>query len=194
MTPQLEACRWRNQRGSPLQQDTEHGAAWTNRVRSVRRTLSTCPATLCKCTRCVTRCLCDAPGLAFCAFSTFGACYALLMLRLFVASGGAFPYCTRFAWSAHEKLSRTVRRAGLMAYTLTEDKGVDLRDTGAWTLVRTTDATRQRVCISVLGVVVWVSSLASGVASSARSILLLPLHSPSHILAVLRALHVLQTS
>ena len=29
-----------------------------------------------------------------------------------------------------------VRMAGLMAYTLTEDRGVDLPDTGAWTLVR----------------------------------------------------------
>ena len=50
-----------------------------------------------------------------------------------------------------------------MAYTLTEDKGVDLPDTGAWTLMRTKDAKRQRVCNSVLGVVVRVFSLASGV-------------------------------
>ena len=55
--------------------------------------------------------------------------------------------------------------AGLMAYTLTEDRGVDLPDTGAWTLVRTKDAKRQRVCIPVLGVVARVFSLASGVAS-----------------------------
>ena len=87
------------------------------------------------------------------------------MLRLFVASGGAFLCCTRFAWSVQEKLSRTVRMAGLMAYTLTEDRGVDLPDTGAWTLVRTKDAKRQRVCILVLGVVARVFSLASGVAS-----------------------------
>ena len=52
-----------------------------------------------------------------------------------------------------------------MAYTLTEDKGVDLPDTGAWTLVRTKDAKRQRACIPVLGVVARVFSLASGVAS-----------------------------
>ena len=88
------------------------------------------------------------------------------MLRLFVASGGAFLCCTRFAWSVQEKLSRTVRMAGLMVYTLTEDRGVDLPDTGAWTLVRTKDAKRQRVCIPVLGVVARVFSLASGVASS----------------------------
>ena len=55
--------------------------------------------------------------------------------------------------------------AGLMAYTLTEDRGVDLPDTGAWTLVRTKDAKRQRVCIPVLDVVARVFSLASGVAS-----------------------------
>ena len=64
-----------------------------------------------------------------------------------------------------EKLSRTVRMAGLMAYTLPEDRGVDFPDTGAWTLVRTKDAKRQRVCIPVLGVVARVFSLASGVAS-----------------------------
>ena len=83
----------------------------------------------------------------------FCACYVFPMLRLFVASGGAFLCCTRFAWSVQEKLSRTVRMAGLMAYTLTEDRGVDLPDTGAWTLVRTKDSKRQRVCIPVLGVV-----------------------------------------
>ena len=87
------------------------------------------------------------------------------MLRLSVASGGAFRCCTRFAWSVQEKLSHTVRMAGLMAYTLTEDRGVDLPDTGAWTLVRTKDAKRQRVCIPVLGVVARVFSLAFGVAS-----------------------------
>ena len=87
------------------------------------------------------------------------------MLCLFVASGGAFLCCTRFAWSVQEKLSRTVRMAGLMAYTLTEDTGVDLRDREAWTLVRTKDAKRQRVRITVLGVVARVFSLASGVAS-----------------------------
>ena len=86
-------------------------------------------------------------------------------LRLFVASGGAFRCCTRFAWSVQEKLPRTVRMAGLMAYTLTEDRGVDLPDTGAWRLVRTKDAKRQRVCIPVLGVVARVFSLASRVAS-----------------------------
>ena len=82
-----------------------------------------------------------------------------------VASGGAFPCCTRFAWSEKEKPSRTVRVAGLMAYTLTEDRGVDLPDTIAWTLVRTKDAKRQRVCIPVLGVVARVFLVASGVAS-----------------------------
>ena len=86
------------------------------------------------------------------------------MLRLFVASGGAFPCCTRFAWSVQEKLSRTVRMVGLRAYILTEDRGVHLPDTGAWTLVRTKDAKRQRVCIPVLGVVARVFPLASGVA------------------------------
>ena len=86
-------------------------------------------------------------------------------LRLFVASRGAFRCCTRFAWSVQEKLSRTVRMAGLMAYTLTEDRDVDLPDTGARTLVRTKDAKRQRVCIPVLGVLARVFSLASGVAS-----------------------------
>ena len=80
-------------------------------------------------------------------------------LRLFVAFGGAFRCCTRFAWSVQEKLLRTVRMAGLMAYTLTEDRGVDLPDTGAWTIVRTKDAKRQRVCIPVLGVVILVSRL-----------------------------------
>ena len=55
--------------------------------------------------------------------------------------------------------------AGLIAYTLTEDRGVDLPDTGAWTLVRTKDAKRQRVCIPVLAVVTRVFPLASGVAS-----------------------------
>ena len=55
--------------------------------------------------------------------------------------------------------------AGLMAYTLTEDRCVDLPDTGAWTLVRRKDANRQRVCILVLGVVARLFSLASGVAS-----------------------------
>ena len=99
------------------------------------------------------------------AFSAFCACYVFPMLRLFVASRGAFLCCTRFAWSVQEKLSRTVRMAGLMAYTLTEDRGVDLPDTGAWPLVRTKDAKRQRVCIPVLGVVARVFSLASGVAS-----------------------------
>ena len=64
-----------------------------------------------------------------------------------------------------DKLSRTVRMVGLMAYTLTEDRGVDLPDTRAWTLVRTKDAKRQRVCIPVLGVLARVFSLASGVAS-----------------------------
>ena len=54
--------------------------------------------------------------------------------------------------------------AGLTANTLTEDTGVDLPDTAAWTPVRTTDASRQRVCIFVFGVVVPVFSLASGVA------------------------------
>ena len=87
------------------------------------------------------------------------------MLRLFVTSRGAFRCCTGFAWSVQEKLSRTVRMAGLMAYTLTEDRGVDLPDTGAWTLVETKDAERQRVCIPVLGVVARVFSLASGAAS-----------------------------
>ena len=58
-----------------------------------------------------------------------------------------------------------VRMAGLMAYTLTEDRGVDLPDTGAWTLVRTKDAKRQRVCIPFLGVVARVFPLASRVAS-----------------------------
>ena len=48
-----------------------------------------------------------------------------------------------------------------MAYTLTEDRGVDLPDAGAWTR----DAKRQRVCIPALGVVARVFSLASGVAS-----------------------------
>ena len=86
-------------------------------------------------------------------------------LRLFVASGGALRCCTRFAWSVQEKLSRTVRMAGLMAYTLARHRGVNLPDTGAWTLVRTKDAKRQRVCIPVLGVVARVFSLASGVAS-----------------------------
>ena len=92
-------------------------------------------------------------------------CYVFPTLRLFVASGGAFRCCTRFAWSVQEKLSRTVRMAGLMAYILTKDRGVDLPDTGAWTLVRTKDSKRQRVCIPVLGVVARVFSLASGVAS-----------------------------
>ena len=87
------------------------------------------------------------------------------MLRLFVDCGGAFPCCTCFAWSVEEKLSRTVRMAGLMAYTLTEDRGVDLPDTGAWTLVRTKDAKRPRACIPVLGVAARVFPLASGVAS-----------------------------
>ena len=87
------------------------------------------------------------------------------MLRLFVASGGAIMCCTRFAWSVQEKLSRTVYMVGLMAYTLTEDKGVHLPDTGALTLVRPKDAKRQRVCIPVLGVVARVFSLASRVAS-----------------------------
>ena len=86
------------------------------------------------------------------------------MLRLFVASGGAFLCCTRFAWCVQEKLSRAVRMAGLMAYIPPEDRGVDLPDTGAWTLVRTKGAKRQRVCIPVLGVVARVFALASGVA------------------------------
>ena len=55
--------------------------------------------------------------------------------------------------------------AGLMAYTLTEDRGVDLPARTAWTLVRTNDVKRQRVCIPVLVVVARVFSLASGVAS-----------------------------
>ena len=58
-----------------------------------------------------------------------------------------------------------VRMAGLMAYTLTEDRGVNLPDTGAWTLVRTKDSKRQRLCSPVLGVVARVFPLASGVAS-----------------------------
>ena len=49
--------------------------------------------------------------------------------------------------------SSSPRQVATMAYTLTEDRGVDLPDTGAWTLVRTKDAKRQRVCIPVLGVV-----------------------------------------
>ena len=98
-------------------------------------------------------------------FSAFCGCYVFPMLRLFVASGGAFLCCTRFAWSVQEKLLRTVRMAGLMAFTLTEVRGVDLPDTGAWTLVRTKDAKRQRVCIPVLGVVARVFSVAFGVAS-----------------------------
>ena len=79
-------------------------------------------------------------------------------LRLFIAFGGALLCCTRFVWSVQEKLSRTVRMAGLMAYTLTEDRGVDLPDTGAWTLVRTKDAKRQGSCIPVLGVVACLST------------------------------------
>ena len=122
-------------------------------MRLVRRTLSTCPLTLCRCTACVACSLCNASSAACSAFSAFCACYVFPTLRLFVASGGAFRCCTRFAWSVQEKLSRTVRMAGLMAYTLTEDRGVGLPDTGAWTLVRPKDAKRQRVCIPVLGVV-----------------------------------------
>ena len=52
-----------------------------------------------------------------------------------------------------------------MVYTLTEDKGVELPQTGAWTLVRIKDAKRQRVCISGPGIVVRVFSSACGVAS-----------------------------
>ena len=120
--------------------------------------------TLCTCTACVTCSLSNTSGPACSAFSAFCACYLFTILRLFVASGGAFLCCTRFAWFVQEKLSRAVRMAGLMAYTLTEDRGVDLPDTGAWTLVRTKDAKRQRVCIPVLGVVARVFSLASGFA------------------------------
>ena len=131
---------------------------------SVRRTLSTCPLTLCRCTACVACSLSYASCPACRAFSAFCACYVFPMLCLFVAYGGAFSCCTRFAWSVQEKVSRTVRMAGLMAYTLT-DRGVDVPDTGAWTLVRTKDAKRQRVCIPVLDVVARVFPLASGVAS-----------------------------
>ena len=131
----------------------------------VRRTLSTCPLTLCRCTACVACSLSNASGPACSAFSAFCACYVFPMLRLFVASRGAFPCYTGLASSVQEKLSRTVHMAGLMAYTLTEDRGVDLPDTGAWTLVRTKDAKRQRVCIPVLGVMARVFPLASGVAS-----------------------------
>ena len=134
-------------------------------MRLVRRTLSTCPLTLCRCTACVACSLCNASSAACSAFSAFCACYVFPTLRLFIAFGGAFRCCTRFACSVQEKLSRTVRMAGLMAYTLTEDTGVNLPDTGAWTLVRTKDAKRQRVCIPLLGVVARVFSLASGVAS-----------------------------
>ena len=134
-------------------------------MRLVRRTLSTCPLTLCRCTACVACFLCNASSAACSASSAFCACYVFPTFRLFVASGGAFRCCTRFAWSVQEKLSRTVRMAGLMAYALTKDRGVDLPDTGAWTLVRTKDAKRQRVCIPVRDVVARVFSLASGVAS-----------------------------
>ena len=106
----------------------------------MRRTLSTCPLTLCRCTASVACCISNASCPACRACSAFCACYVVPMLRLFVASRGAFPCCTRFAWSVQEKLSRRVRMAGLMAYTLTEDRGVDMPDTGAWTLVRTNDA------------------------------------------------------
>ena len=139
------------------------------------------------------------------ASSAFCACYVFPMLRLFVASGGAFRCCTRFAWSVQEKLSCTVRMVGLMAYTLTEDRGVDLPYTGAWTLVRTKDAKRQRVCIPLLGVEARVFSLASGVASyllwaSYAFYAVCTFDSvtasgfASHVLPVLRALHVLQTT
>ena len=111
-------------------------------MRLVRRTLWTSPLTLCRCTACVACPFSDASGPACSAFAAFCACYVFLMLRLFVASGGAFLCCTRFAWPVQEKLSRTVRMAGLIAYTLTEDRGVDLPDIGAWTLVRTKDAKR----------------------------------------------------
>ena len=98
-----------------------------------------------------------------------------------------------------------VRMAGLMANTLTEHRGVDLPDTSSWTLVRTKDAKRQRVCIPSLGVVARVIHLplklppvcfARPTRSTrcARSILLLLLNAPSHILGLLHALHVLQTS
>ena len=129
-------------KGSPCRPDTNHGAAWTNAVRLVRTTLSTCPLTPCRCTACVACSLSNASGPACSAFSAFCACYVFPMLRLFVASRGAFRCCTRFVWLVQEKLSRTVRMAGLIAYTLTEDRGVDLPDTGAWTLVRTKDAKR----------------------------------------------------
>ena len=134
-------------------------------MRLVRRTLSTCPLTLCRCSACVACSLSNTSCPTCRAFSAFCACYVFPTLRLFVASGGAFPCCTRFAWSEQERLSRTVRMAGLMAYTLTEDRAVDLPDTAAWTLVRTKDAKRQLVCIPVLGVVARVFPLASGVAS-----------------------------
>ena len=117
------------------------------------------------CTACVACSLSNASCPTCSAFSAFCACYVVPMLPLFVASGGAFPCCTRFAWFVQDKLSLTVRMAGLMAYTLTEERGVDLPDTGAWTLVRTKDAKMQRVCIPVLGVVALVFPLASGVAS-----------------------------
>ena len=133
-------------------------------MRSVRTTLSTCPRTLCRCTACVGCSLSNAPCPARSAFSAFCACYVFPMVRLFVAPGGAFLCCTCFAWSVQEKVSRTVRMTGLMAYTLTEDRGVDLPDTGAWTLVRTKDAKRQRVRIPLLGVVARVFPLSSGVA------------------------------
>ena len=124
----------------------------------------TCTLTLCRCTACVACSLSNASCPVCRSFSAFCACYVFPMWRLFVASGGAFPCCTRFAWSVQEKLSHTVRMAGLMAYTLTEDRGVDVPDTGAWALVRTKDAKRQRVCSLVLGVVARVFPLSSGVA------------------------------
>ena len=110
--------------------------------------------TFCRCTTCVRCCRSDASCLACRAFSAFRASHAFQMLHLSVAFGVAFPRCTRFAWSVRPQLSRTVYMAGLMAYTRTEDTGVYVPDTGAWTHVRTKDAKRQRLCISVLGVVV----------------------------------------
>ena len=72
----------------------------------VRRTLSTCPLTLCRCTACVACSLSNASRPGCSAFFAFCACYVFPMLRLFVASGGAILCCTHFAWSVQEKLSR----------------------------------------------------------------------------------------
>ena len=122
-------------------------------MRSLRRTLSTRPLAFSRCATCVTCCLFETSYLACRAFSAFHACYVCLMLHLFFASKGAFLCCTCFVWSFNDKMSRTVLMAGRMAYTLTEDGGGELPETGAWTLVKTKDAKRQRVCIFVLGVV-----------------------------------------